>query len=292
MNTVKGADSATPQVDHYEGKEVWGVYVAGDTPHVWAHEEVAELGAHGVTKVLPIVVPPQDVDWWTVNGGYAVLEALVRDAIEWGVPTGSPICLDIEEAQAEKMPNKSEVAHGWAIATRTHGLEPWSYGSHTWLEADIWSLKWLASWPENVPAEAELTVMPEGFSGWQYAGNQDGIDLDVFDGDLAYMAPDRTVVAKLDPTTGTGTESSAVPPATDGTAEASAVAEEHDPTAAEQTIASEAADEATKDESAIDAQVTEVRDDEKAGHVQAALDKVGEIETHIAELKDNLGRLL
>ena len=189
MSVLKGADSSAPQPQLYAGKEVWGVYVAGATPHVWTHEEVAELGAHGVPRVLPIVVPPQDEEWWLTNAGYATLEALVREAIAWGVPTDAPLCLDVEEAQAAAI-GGTDTQRSWAVACRAHGLVPWLYSNQDFLSHDAWCNKWLAKWPQPAPADPAL---PADMSGWQYASETD-IDLDVFAVDRNWMTPTLEVM--------------------------------------------------------------------------------------------------
>lgn len=194
MTVLIGADSSSPQPTQYEGKKVWGVYIAGATPHIWTKEEVAELGAHGVEGVMPIVVPPQDVDWWSENYGYATLEAMAREALAWGLPEGSPLCLDIEEAQSTaiiKSGSAADVMHAWAVATRVHNLRTWTYGPAEFLAHDHWALLWLASWPEVTPESPEL---PAGYQGWQYRGGVDGIDLDIFEEGRDYLSPDLKVV--------------------------------------------------------------------------------------------------
>ncbi len=187
MTDLTGGDSATPKPTR--GRDIWGVYVAGDAFHVWTKEEVAALDVKGC---LPIVVPPQGIDWWSDNHGYAVMEQLVRDALAWGVPEGSPLVLDVEEYQSAQMgPGAQEVCHAWAVACRTHNLVNWTYGSKSFLAYDMWGLKWLAEWPEPTPTSPEL---PHGFEGWQYANDGD-IDLDLFQEHRVYMTPDRRVVA-------------------------------------------------------------------------------------------------
>lgn len=188
--TLYGGDSAYPQPDHYTGK-VWCVYVAGATPHVWTHEEVAELAQHGIDGILPICVPPQDREWWTPDGCQATLDALVAEAIAWGLPDGSPLVLDVEEAQALAMggPGRTFGAHCWALATRARGLEPWAYGPTIYLGADLWSKRWLAEWPDPQPVDPEV---PEPWDAWQYAGGVEGdtIDLDAFREPILLVRPD------------------------------------------------------------------------------------------------------
>ena len=227
MNVLLGGDSATPKPDMYHGKQVWGVYVAGATFHVWSKEEVAALKAGGVEGVLPIVVPPQNEDWWLQNSGYAVLEALVREALAWGIPEGSPLCLDIEEGQSTRFGGgASDIARAWAIACRTHNLISWAYGAGSFLEKDLWSNKWLAEWPNETPTEP---IVPEGYRGWQYRGGQDGIDLDVFRAGNVFLSPDLTPVTLHEPgyveneTTETGPETD-TDPATPGATESAAPA--------------------------------------------------------------------
>lgn len=181
---IHGADSAVPKPR--DGFTIWGVYVAGDTFHVWTHEEVR---AQKVEAVLPIVVPPQKEKWWELNAGYAVLEQLVRDAVEWGIPEGSPLCLDIEEGQAAQIPSTPDVSRAWAIACNVHKLIPWCYSPRKFL--DPYCNRWLAEWPDVRPENPQV---PEGFRGWQYAGNVDGIDLDVFRANEIFLSPELKVV--------------------------------------------------------------------------------------------------
>jgi hypothetical protein len=191
-NVLLGADSSLPQPTQYKGKKIWCVYVAGDTPHVWDTAEVAALASDGVEGVLPIVVPIQSEQWWLQNHGYAELESLVRLAKVWGVPDGSPLCLDIESNQAIAMgAGASDVAHAWAVATRTHGLVPWCYSSAGYLDTDQWSNKWLAEWPDVTPTDP---VVPHGYRGWQYRGGVNGIDLDVFLAGEVFMSPELKTV--------------------------------------------------------------------------------------------------
>lgn len=192
MTSLPGGDSATPKKAEYLGKRVWGVYVAGDTFHVWTKWEVAQLVKFGITGVMPIVVPPQNEDWWMENYGYATLEALVREAKAWGVPPESPLCLDIEQGQAEKMSDPGNIAHAWAVATRQHNYRTWTYSGKTYLANDRYGFKWLADWPEVAPTNPEV---PQGYNAWQYATDTaKGIDLDVFQAGRDYMTPDLKVV--------------------------------------------------------------------------------------------------
>ncbi len=186
MGILKGRDSAVPQLDHLGDAEVWGIYVAGDTPHVWTHKEVAELGAHGIKAVLPIVVPNQAEDWWTLNDGYAYLESLVREALAWGIPASSPLVLDLEEAQAQKLPQGAY--RFWAVACRSHDLVPWTYLPMSEVERDLWCNRWAAAWPTDVPTDPK---MPPNCVGWQYAGAQEGdtVDYDIFEDAHEYLTP-------------------------------------------------------------------------------------------------------
>ena len=189
MTSLLGGDSAAPRPTRYQGKKIWGVYVAGDTFHVWSKEEFAELANHGIQGILPIVVPPQKERWWVDNHGYAILEQLVREAIAWGLPEGSPLCLDIEESQAEAIPPTPDVARAWAVACKAHKLIPWCYSPRKFL--DPYNNRWLAEWPDVTPKNPQV---PEGYRGWQYAGNVDGIDLDVFLANEIFLSPELKVV--------------------------------------------------------------------------------------------------
>jgi hypothetical protein len=190
MTVLLGGDSATPKPT--QGRKVWGVYVAGAAFHIWTKAEVAELAHQGVEGVMPIVVPPQGENkWWLENYGYATLEGLVREAIAWGLPKGAPICLDVEEYQSAQMSQPSDVLHAWAVACTTHGMRNWVYGSKSFLLNDRWGLRWLAEWPNVTPTNP---VLPAGFQGWQYKGNTNGIDLDIFEAGRDYVSPNLKLI--------------------------------------------------------------------------------------------------
>jgi hypothetical protein len=192
VTILAGGDSATPKPAQYFGRKVWGVYVAGDTFRVWTKQEVAELARYGVEGVMPIVVPPQNEAWWELNAGYAVLEHLVREAKAWGVPAGSPLCLDVEQHQADAMPAKQDVAHAWAVATRAHGYRTWTYSGRDYLLSDHYGFLWLAEWPEPTLTDPQLS---KPYNAWQYATRPgDGIDLDIFEAGRDYMTPNLDVV--------------------------------------------------------------------------------------------------
>jgi len=191
---LPGGDSATPKPDRYAGHKVWGVYVAGATYHVWTKAEVRATAQHGIEGVLPIVVPSQTTDWWLTNHGYAELEQLAREAVAWGIPKGSPLCLDIEEHQAAKMMAPGDVAHAWAVACSTHGLIPWCYGPAPFLQQDHYTNRWLAYWPFDTPKNPEV---PAGYRGWQYKGNTNGIDLNVFRTHEIFLSPELKPVTLL-----------------------------------------------------------------------------------------------
>lgn len=191
MIDLPGGDSATPKLTQYEGKKVWGVYVAGDTFHVWTRGEVNQLHHYGIEGVIPIVVPPQNEEWWVENHGYAVLEALVREAKAWGIPKGSPLCLDVEEHQSSAMNYPSDVCHAWRIACGAHGMRSWTYGSKSFLVSDHYSHRWLAEWPIPTPVHPQL---PPGFAGWQYHGEDHGIDHDIFQAGRTYLSPHLELV--------------------------------------------------------------------------------------------------
>ena len=185
--SLPAGDSALPQPERYAGRTIWALYVAGATFHIWTHEEVATLRDHGIEGVLPIVVPSQNESWWHLNAGYGSLELLVRQAILWGVPKGSPLCLDVEEGQAAAMNNAGEVARAWAVACNAHGMIPWIYSAAPFLALDKFTNKWLAHWPDPTPTDPQV---PEGYRAWQYAGNVEGIDLDVFLVNEIFLSPD------------------------------------------------------------------------------------------------------
>ncbi len=186
-----GADSATPQPSQYRGRSVWGVYVAGSTPHVWRRGEVAQLGLHGVQGFLPIVVPTQSSSWW-VNPAEE-LYSLASLATHWGLPKGAPIVLDVEHDQGAAMtPAQADnVCLTWALVCQALGRRSWMYGSRDFLEHERWSLKWLAEYPAATPSAPTL---PAGYAGWQYRGGVGGIDLDVFEAGRDFVSPSLKVV--------------------------------------------------------------------------------------------------
>jgi hypothetical protein len=177
---------------------------------------VRATAQHGIQGVLPIVVPSQTTDWWLDNAGYAELELLVRQALAWGIPKGSPLCLDIEEHQSEKMNNAVDVARAWAIACEQRGLRPWAYGSASFLDKDIYNNRWLAEWPNVTPVDPDP---PKGYRAWQYKGNDNGIDHDVFLANEIFLSPHLKPV-KID---AGGLVTPAVEPAPLGTVAAHAV---------------------------------------------------------------------
>ena len=188
---LPGGDSATPKPTQYQGKKVWGVYVAGATFHIWSKAEVHALSAGGIEGVMPIVVPPQDREWWTENHGYPTVEALCRAAKMWGLPFGSPICLDIEEGQSSRMTNPRDVLRSWAVACSVHHFRNWVYGSRSFLDNQRYGFRWLAEWPQPTPVNPQL---PRGFQGWQYKGQDLGIDHDLFEEGRTYLSPHLTLV--------------------------------------------------------------------------------------------------
>ena len=125
------------------------------------------------------------------------MEALVREAKAWGVPKGSPLCLDIEQHQADQMPAKSDVAHAWATATRAHGYRTWTYSGLSYLANDHYGFRWVADWPNPTPSNPQL---PQGFNAWQYATvTKDGIDLAIFEAGRDYMTPHLGVAVLYSP---------------------------------------------------------------------------------------------
>lgn len=279
---LHGADSSSPQPNYYKGRAVWGIYVAGDTPHVWTHEEVAAAGRDGLSRVIPIVVPPgvakEGEQWWAKDetGGYTVLEELARAASAWGVPGGSPLVLDVEEDVAEKMGSVgcASVATAWMIACRTHGFVPWTYGGRTWHEAttDNKGLRWLAEWPAEVPSSLEL---PGGFHAWQYQGGaEEGrIDLDLFEDGRTYLGTDLQVAVGTTPPPATEPVVADPPPAVEPVS-----VPEAEPTLAEAQV------EEPKVESAIDAQISAERSDEAKGDTKDAATLATKIHVHAEEL--------
>ena len=219
MTLLTGADSAVPQPDLYRGHTIWGVYIAGDTPHVWTHAEVAALAAHGVRGVLPIAVPPQKESWWVedkgygTNEGYGTLEGLVRAAAVWGLPHGSPLVLDVEEAQAEKI--GSNTCHAWAIACGVHHYIPWIYSSAGLLARDHWCRHWLAKWYGEAGEDHEAPpALLLNDVGWQYAGNVENgrIDRDIFAAGQTYLTPQLKVEVIMSVNAGEAAFGTPVPP--------------------------------------------------------------------------------
>lgn len=204
MTIMQGADSELPQPGLEGGKEIWGVYIAGDVGHVWTKGEIEGLGRVGVRAVLPIVIPPQSPQgdagwWWAEDEGAKRIVLLVAEARAWGLAGGSPLCFDIEEGTAEAMlkvdpalPGKVEARIFAACAA--YGYHAWTYGGLTWHNAvkDHKSHRWLAHWSKASGEEGPAPTTLEGYGAIQYAGNvQNGrIDLDLFQGGLEYMGCD------------------------------------------------------------------------------------------------------
>ena len=281
MAVVNGADSDAPQPSLYRGREVWGIYTPG-----WPRAALAELGQGGVRALMPITVAPVPKEgephWWSEDetGGYGVLEGLVREAMAWGVPSGSPLCLDVEEGLAEMMGavGAKTVAKAWATACRIHGLIDWSYGGETWHGATegLVRHRWLAKWPlESGQAPEEVPAIPEGFDALQYAGNVESgrIDLDLFNGALSYLGADLQVAR--------GNEE----PAADEPPEAPAKPAEPTPTQAQphKVFSGETA----AVESAVDAEIADVRTDQ-AAETAAAPSKREELKARITTLIEEL----
>ena len=182
--TVAGADSATPQPQLYAGHGFWGFYVAdhSTTYHVWSQDEVKALAGAGVSRGLPITVAP--LGWPFSLGVVGELSNLIREAITWGVPKNVPLVLDFEESlvntiQAQLGGNGASAAIEGCIATWTSlcasvDIEGWSYGPDILEVAP--GFHWRASWLDPVPTTPP--DVPAGYSAWQYAGNQDGGDID------------------------------------------------------------------------------------------------------------------
>jgi hypothetical protein len=288
MAIVNGADSDAPQESEYRGREIWGIYTPG-----WPRAALGDLGRGGIRGVLPITVAPAaPAHWWSEDetGGYALLEGLVRVAMDWGVPSGSPLCLDVEESLAEQIGSVTGkvVAKAWATACRIHGLIDWSYGGETWHASTegIIRHRWLAKWPlESGETPAEVPEIPSGFDALQYAGNvQEGrIDLDLFNGGLTYLGADLQVAH--------GPEESSEPmsdPATDPTP-----TETSGPT--NESPGRHFSTEADAVESAVDAEVSTVTTDENAEAkmpVSTRRERIhADLETLLDQIKVHLGEL-
>ena len=142
--------------------------------------------------MLPIVVPPQDETWWQ---GIDFARPLVTGAPEWGIPIGSPLCIDVEENQAEQM-TAAEVkvwVRLWFDTCHKAGYHPWIYSGATLFANTITTIcnRWIAQWPAVLPTHP---TVPAGYSGWQYHGDPNGLsgpDLDVFMPGV-YMRPDAS----------------------------------------------------------------------------------------------------
>jgi hypothetical protein len=186
MTQLSGADALGPTTVR---ADILGFY-----PDSWTREQVAASGARGC---LPIKVPSQTEAWWADNA-FAV--QLVNEAVDWGVPVASPLCLDVEENQAEQMAGYEIKAwvQAWAGACRAAGLHPWIYSGHTLFAYTVTTIcnRWLADYPDVVPANP---IIPVGFSGWQYWGDpngQSGPDRDAFLPGM-YMRPDASEAVLL-----------------------------------------------------------------------------------------------
>lgn len=206
MSILNGADSELPQPGLEGGREIWGIYIAGNIGHVWQKSEIENLGRAGVRAVLPIVVPPQSASadgwWWTEDEGAQTIVRLVAEARAWGLQGGSPLCFDFEEGTAEAMigvdrtlPAKVE-ARVFAACT-AYGYHGWTYGGKTWHDAVGAGHKchrWLAAWEKEAGEVGKVPTSLEGYGAIQYAGRVEGgrVDLDVFQGGLEYTGCDGT----------------------------------------------------------------------------------------------------
>ena len=179
MITLRGADAEVAPAS-LPPLDVFGVYVGGEgAGNIWTKAQVAALPVSGV---LPIVVPRQDLPWWTDgDNGYAYLLSLALAADDWGVPSGCSLVIDIEEGQAEAMgDSRGAIATNWRNVCQKCEYHPWAYSGSFFLSTVESSTiaRWLAQWPATVPTDPQV---PPGFSGWQYRGDpHGGIDLDVF----------------------------------------------------------------------------------------------------------------
>jgi hypothetical protein len=196
--TILAGDSAVPAASAvYRSRafKAWGFYCGGDADHVWTRAEVAALHAAGIEGCFAILVPPQSWPW--IYTEEQVLTDLVREAEAWPVRRGSPLVLDIEESQAEKMgtqlSNVLGIFNGIAEAA---GYRPVIYGSESSLEhrpqARIAS--WVAKWLEPSGQVSTTPDAQPGLFGWQFAGNirigESLVDLSVLDGPVQLMATD------------------------------------------------------------------------------------------------------
>src|ERR1700722_14341744 len=121
----RGEDAAYyPPADvDLSGVDVFGVYVAGTTPHIWTRAEVASLGPRGVRAVLPIVVPHE------LDPAQALSEiiGLVAAAINWGVPEGAPIFFDLEYSLTSAAGEAGTVGIGVRIVQACAAVRRWPW---------------------------------------------------------------------------------------------------------------------------------------------------------------------
>jgi hypothetical protein len=182
VRCVLAGDSKTPRPAAYrhlilepDGSRhsftAWLLYVGGAAVHVWARDEAAALHEAGIEAAVPIVVPPQTWPWTMPED--EVMVDLVREAEAWGVPRGSPLVLDVEEWQAERMgsqlPNVLGLFRGAAGAAH---FVPVAYGGDAVLAAAGNIARLLARWAyASGSPPPPAPVLPAGLFGWQYAGN-------------------------------------------------------------------------------------------------------------------------
>jgi hypothetical protein len=196
--TIVGADSCVPQPSLYGGTDVWMIYVADHrtTPYVWTRADSAALGSAGVEGVMPVYVPVENT-WPLPNGEF---DMLFEDGETWGVCPGSPALLDIEQSLAQLA--GAEIRDGaalpWIMGCEQRRLDPWLYLGRTAAGnmGVVPARLLLAGWPIPTPVNPSP---PAGFSGWQYAGNQQGgrIDYDCFVDGCTFMKPDASGVITL-----------------------------------------------------------------------------------------------
>lgn len=322
---LQGADSEIPQPGLEGGREIWGVYIAGDVGHVWTKEDLGNLGRAGVRAVLPIVVPAQsptpDVGWWWAEDeGAAAIVLLVAQARAWGLPGGAPLVFDFEESTVEAMlavsPGLPALVEARVFAAcAAYGYHGWTYGGKAWHDAipEHKGHRWLAHWSAASGEEGPVPTSLEGYGAIQYAGNVQGgrVDLDVFAGGLEYLgcdnvpaifgAPDdppkdETASAGTPASDGSAPESAPAPspsPKPDDSSESSmtstAPSPSTDPTeAADQTEAEKVAD-------AVIAEGHEAETDAEAPVTPTHADELrtlaAAMTTHAAELTDLADRL-
>lgn len=107
--------ASRPPLTAPKGTKIVGLYMGGDTPHVWTQDEVKRFGKY---RKLPIYVRSNPTGRNPVDDAMTVLQWLYH----FRVPRGQVVALDLEGAV-----NKPYVS-GFGNVLRFFGYKVWPYG--------------------------------------------------------------------------------------------------------------------------------------------------------------------